>query len=475
MHAPPHEHPDSAGSSAPARTMMMTNNTNEPSSESLQPLSGSQNNLGESPSHPRFTVPSPASTIPQSTSNPHPSSSQHSFSSLPHNHVHSSTILSSNPTLSPGTGATGISYQSGTSMNTTSSSVLTSFTSNCRRHRVNGRTSTSDDGSQSSYESASSSDMSENEQNHKPASHPLTLATTKAKNSSATTTMATGRASSLGSHQHVYNHDRSPSEFLPTPTRHHPASQHQLTSFLSSLFPYHATRALAYAKLFEVVLPYVAKPFIGAILDVPTLPVVEQADAASTSSTSSSSATPSTPSSVGSFDGSSVIYGHDKEKKKKKQHKPRLLPGGRTVYVHFKPVLPPIPTTTNNRRPSTSRSPSASASTSIQHPPSSSSSWSVSGPELHDPRSSTHHADDRYQNKDVDIRDHLTSLLDLVMDQLEATEVVLVLDRKERKDDELRELLHALAYVGGTVLKKGSVLGGFEWDDTEWILVGLEV
>ncbi|KAJ9115008.1 hypothetical protein QFC22_005336 [Naganishia vaughanmartiniae] len=78
-------------------------------------------------------------------------------------------------------------------------------------------------------------------------------------------------------------------------------------------------------------------------------------------------------------------------------------------------------------------------------------------------------------NLNIDIRDHLTSLLDLVSDAIEAMELVLVLDRRNREDEELREFLHALAYVGGVVLRTGKVRGGFEWDDKRWVLVGIEL
>jgi hypothetical protein len=78
-------------------------------------------------------------------------------------------------------------------------------------------------------------------------------------------------------------------------------------------------------------------------------------------------------------------------------------------------------------------------------------------------------------NLNIDIRDHLTSLLDLVSDVLDALELVLVLDRRNREDEELREFLHALAYVGGVVLRSGKVRGGLEWDDKRWVLVGIEL
>jgi hypothetical protein len=85
----------------------------------------------------------------------------------------------------------------------------------------------------------------------------------------------------------------------------------------------------------------------------------------------------------------------------------------------------------------------------------------------------THNDVGKREHFNVDIRDHLTSLLDLVSESLNASELVLVLKRDERGDEELRELLHALAYVGGGVLRR--VKGGFEFDERCWVLVGIEV
>lgn len=120
-----------------------------------------------------------------------------------------------------------------------------------------------------------------------------------------------------------------------------------------------------------------------------------------------------------------------------------------------------------------------------------------------------------YDNDDEDsagsdalaLRDILTALLDLA-DALHATRLVLTLRRNEREDEDLRALLHALAYVGGEVLhppvhpspipdgapsssapaarsdrrrrekRKGQGLGrgcGWEWDEREWIVVGIDV
>jgi hypothetical protein len=97
----------------------------------------------------------------------------------------------------------------------------------------------------------------------------------------------------------------------------------------------------------------------------------------------------------------------------------------------------------------------------------------------------------------TDIRDQLTSLLDLASDSLSASRVILVLRRSERDDESLRVLLHSLAYVGGEVLTSPSSATAsqsergrrtrwnvnigigegcdWEWDDREWVLVGIDL
>lgn len=101
----------------------------------------------------------------------------------------------------------------------------------------------------------------------------------------------------------------------------------------------------------------------------------------------------------------------------------------------------------------------------------------------------------------IDIRDQLTSLLDLASDSLHATKVILALRRSERDDESLRVLLHSLAYVGGEVLVSPSSVGvrvrgsggrrmvmgmgnggwglgegwDWEWNEEEWVLVGIEL
>lgn len=76
---------------------------------------------------------------------------------------------------------------------------------------------------------------------------------------------------------------------------------------------------------------------------------------------------------------------------------------------------------------------------------------------------------------------------------------MLVLDKQERGEGEMRGLVRDLLYAGGSVLvppvarnksRKGSgqgqgqgqgqahsqeVLGGWEWDNARWVLVGLEL
>ncbi|WVF67339.1 hypothetical protein IAT40_002092 [Kwoniella sp. CBS 6097] len=78
-------------------------------------------------------------------------------------------------------------------------------------------------------------------------------------------------------------------------------------------------------------------------------------------------------------------------------------------------------------------------------------------------------------NYALDIRESLTALLDLASEALEASNLVLVLDRDEREQEGLGELLHSLMYVGGQVIKPGAMEGGWEWDPMKWVLVGMEL
>ena len=78
-------------------------------------------------------------------------------------------------------------------------------------------------------------------------------------------------------------------------------------------------------------------------------------------------------------------------------------------------------------------------------------------------------------NRALDMRESLTALLDLAADSLEATSLVLVLDKDDRDPERMNELLHSLMYVGGQVIKQGALPGGWEWDPTRWVLVGIEL
>lgn len=75
----------------------------------------------------------------------------------------------------------------------------------------------------------------------------------------------------------------------------------------------------------------------------------------------------------------------------------------------------------------------------------------------------------------LDIRESLTALLDLAADMLEASKLVLILDKRERGEEGVRELVHNLMYAGGVVIRQGGVEGELEWDQARWVLVGLEL
>lgn len=75
----------------------------------------------------------------------------------------------------------------------------------------------------------------------------------------------------------------------------------------------------------------------------------------------------------------------------------------------------------------------------------------------------------------LDIRESLTALLDLSADMLEASKMVLILDKKERGEEGVRDLVHSLMYAGGVVLRQGGIEGDWEWDQTRWVLVGMEL
>ncbi|WRT69988.1 uncharacterized protein IL334_006981 [Kwoniella shivajii] len=124
----------------------------------------------------------------------------------------------------------------------------------------------------------------------------------------------------------------------------------------------------------------------------------------------------------------------------------------RTVFIHLPPTAS---TSTQAERPET-LSPNFSQVLRPHDPTLSSSPLT----------SSTQYA--------LDIRESLTALLDLASDALEASNLVLVLDRDEREQEGLGELLHSLMYVGGQVLKPPS-FEGWEWDIRKWVLVGMEL
>lgn len=75
----------------------------------------------------------------------------------------------------------------------------------------------------------------------------------------------------------------------------------------------------------------------------------------------------------------------------------------------------------------------------------------------------------------LDIKESLTALLDLSSDSLDAKNLVLVLDRDDRDQERLEDLLHSLMYAGGQVVAPGRLDGGYEWDARHWVLVGIEL
>ena len=75
----------------------------------------------------------------------------------------------------------------------------------------------------------------------------------------------------------------------------------------------------------------------------------------------------------------------------------------------------------------------------------------------------------------LDIRESLTALLDLAGDNLEAERLVIVLDRDEREEAGLVELLHSLMYAGGAVIPPGRTEEGWEWDCSRWVMVCMEL
>ncbi|KAK8853438.1 hypothetical protein IAR55_004144 [Kwoniella newhampshirensis] len=127
---------------------------------------------------------------------------------------------------------------------------------------------------------------------------------------------------------------------------------------------------------------------------------------------------------------------------------------GRTVYIH---LSSPSPSSTAQQRPEI-LSPNFSQILRPHDPQLSIASPSNTGSTM------SHYA--------LDVREYLTALLDLASEALEANHLILVLDRDQ---DGLAELLHSLMYVGGQVVKPGALEGGWEWDPTKWVLVGMEL
>jgi hypothetical protein len=195
-----------------------------------------------------------------------------------------------------------------------------------------------------------------------------------------------------------------------------------LTNFLSAVFPYHTTAALERAELLELATAYGDECYVGAVVDM-----ADDRDGV----------------------GGRGDYGQAE---------------GKIVFIH----LPPMGNSSPTGR--------------------------------HDVATRSLGDDDGSPGEDdanTDIRDQLTSLLDLASDSLSASRVILVLRRSERDDESLRVLLHSLAYVGGEVLtspssaiasqsergrrRRWNVSVGigdgcdWEWDDREWVLVGIDL
>jgi hypothetical protein len=52
---------------------------------------------------------------------------------------------------------------------------------------------------------------------------------------------------------------------------------------------------------------------------------------------------------------------------------------------------------------------------------------------------------------------------------------VLILDKRERGEEGVRELVHSLMYAGGQVIKPGGMEEGWVWDPSRWAMVGMEL
>jgi hypothetical protein len=93
----------------------------------------------------------------------------------------------------------------------------------------------------------------------------------------------------------------------------------------------------------------------------------------------------------------------------------------------------------------------------------------------HDPRRDHPSAPSRPRaSAALDIRESLTALLDLA-DTLDATQLLLVLDKDERETALLAELMHSLMFVGGIPVRPGVPVGEWDWDSTRWALVSIEL
>ena len=124
---------------------------------------------------------------------------------------------------------------------------------------------------------------------------------------------------------------------------------------------------------------------------------------------------------------------------------------GRSVYIHLRP-----PHSSSNRAEGL-----AANFSEVLRP--------------HDPSRLAGASDDMAEVGALDIRESLTALLDLASDSLNAKNLVLVLDKSDRESAGLDELLHSLMYAGGQVVRPSLLEGGWEWDASRWILVGMEL
>ncbi|WWC72250.1 uncharacterized protein I206_106212 [Kwoniella pini CBS 10737] len=136
----------------------------------------------------------------------------------------------------------------------------------------------------------------------------------------------------------------------------------------------------------------------------------------------------------------------------------------RTVFIH----LPPLSISSNTHQRPEALSPNFSQVLRPHDPLLSISPPLSSGLAMSNASGMT--------NFGLDIKEYLTASLDLSADALEASNMVLLLDRDENDQESLGELLHSLMYVGGQVLKSpAKSLNGWEWDIRKWVLVGMDL